>query len=472
MVIVKEKLDLNRNISEIGDLTYHIMTFGCQMNQSDSERLSALLESYGYSKVEDIEAASLIIFNTCSIKQKAEDKVLGHMKLVRKLKKKNPNVIAGITGCMTRITSTIHSRERDDLLKRIDCLDFAFPIKDLPQVGDLLKQIQPLLGLQEIAQAEIDNYFKIQPKYETSFQAYIPIMTGCDKFCTYCIVPYSRGREMSRNIDAIYNEAVELVENGCKEITLLGQNVNSYGLSWIDKKSGQFTYDEAPFVQLMKKIDTIEGLSRLRFTSPHPQDMTPDVIDTIAEGRTLMPCIHLPLQSGSDEVLKKMNRNYDTAKFREIVEYIRKRMPDCTITTDMIVGFCGETEEQYEETYDFFKEMEFDLAYISQFSARKGTIADKLMSDDVDRKEKARRWHRLNDLLRESSRAKCKSFEGKTVKVLVEGYRDDKNVLYGRSEHYKEVLFEGPKDLVGEIVDVKITEAQDWLLEGVRDHGL
>lgn len=461
-------IDYKKKLSDLGILTYHVMTFGCQMNHSDSERLSALIESFGYKKVEDIDEATLIIFNTCSIKQKAEDRVLGQMKRVRKLKKKNPDVLAAITGCMTRVTSTVHSDNRDDLLKRLDCIDFVFQIKDLPQIGNLLKEVRPMLGIADLSEAEIDNYFKIQPKYETPFQAYIPIMTGCDKFCTYCIVPYSRGREMSRRVDEIYNEAVELVEGGCKEITLLGQNVNSYGLSWIDKKSGKFSYDEAPFVQLLKKIDTIPGLKRLRFTSPHPQDMTPDVIDTIAFGRTLMPCIHLPLQSGSDAVLKKMNRNYDTAKFRGIVEYIRERMPDCAITTDMIVGFCGETEEQFEETCKFFEEMQFDLAYISQFSARKGTIADKLMVDDVERKEKARRWHKLNDILRESSSAKCKYFEGKTIDVLVEYIKEDKGILVGRSEHMKEVHFPGSKELIGQIIPVKITKANEWMLEGER----
>lgn len=447
---------------------YHIMTFGCQMNHSDSERLAALLEGYGYSEYDKMEGADLIIFNTCSIKQKAEDKVLGLMKQVSAAKKRNPRCLAAITGCMTRITSTQNSEKRDQLLKRLPVIDFVFQIQDLPEVGNLLTEVDPAIGIDETGVAELENYFKIQPKYETPFQAYIPIMTGCDKFCTYCIVPYSRGREMSRPIDEIYNEAVELVEHGCKEITLLGQNVNSFGLSWKDKKSGKFEYHEPPFVQLLKKIDTIPGLRRLRFTSPHPQDMTNDVIDTIAFGRTLMPYIHLPLQSGSDKVLKKMNRNYDMKKFMSIIDYIRERMPDCTISTDMIVGFCGESEEDFEETCRVFKEIGFDLAFISQFSVRTGTIAEKLMIDDVDRKEKARRWHKLNDILRETSRARCEFFVGKTVDVLVEKYNSDKGLCIGRSEHYKEVHFEGGADLLGEIVPVKITVAQDWLLEGDR----
>jgi len=436
------------------------------MNHSDSERLSAVLESLGYKETKFQEKADLIIFNTCSIKQRAEDKVLGQMKNIATLRKNNPRLIFGLTGCMTRITSTRHSHDKDPLLKQLDELDIAFPIDDMARLGDLLTEVDPDIALTEMAEAELESYFKIQPKYSTGFQAYIPIMTGCDKFCTYCIVPYSRGREKSRPIADIYSEAVELVDNGCKEITLLGQNVNSFGLSWKDKESGLFTYDEPPFVQLLKKLDGIPGLCRLRFTSPHPQDMTPDVVETIAKGRTLMPYIHLPLQSGSDSVLKRMNRNYDTAKYREIVDCIRGHMPDCSISTDMIVGFCGETDEEFEESLAFFEEMGFDLAYISQFSARKGTIADTLMEDDVDRKVKAKRWHRMNDALRESSRKRCAEFIGKTVNVLVEKYDERLEVLSGRTEHYKEVHFDGSKDLIGEIVPVKVDEALEWLLVG------
>lgn len=467
---LQSKFDFQK--PELQNLKYFIQTFGCQMNHSDSERLSSLLESYGYKQAAEINEATLIIFNTCSIKQRAEDKVLGQMKKLSRLKRDNPEILVAITGCMTRITSTKHDQKRDDLLKRLKELDFVFQIKDLPRVGQLLKTVKPDLAILEASEADLESYFKIQPKYSTGFQAYIPIMTGCDKFCTYCIVPYSRGRETSRKIEEIYLEAVQLVEAGCLEITLLGQNVNSYGLSWNDKKSGNFSYDKNPFVQLLEKLDTIPGLQRLRFTSPHPQDMTNDVIDCIADSRTLMPYIHLPLQSGSDFILKKMNRNYDRAKFKSIVDYIRKRMPDCTISTDIIVGFCGETEEHFQETYEFFEEVGFDLAFISQFSARKGTAADKLMTDNVSREDKARRWHALNDLLRKTSRARNDYFLGKTVYVLVEKFLDgDVGRATGRSEHFKEVYFNGTADMVGKIVPVKITKSLDWLLEGELAEG-
>jgi tRNA-2-methylthio-N6-dimethylallyladenosine synthase len=461
---IKQNFDFNK--PEVQDLKYFIHTFGCAMNFSDSERLASLLESYGYQKATDINDSTLIIFNTCSIKQKAEDKVLGQMKIIANRKKQNPNTLFAITGCMTRITSSRNSEKKDKLLTQLKELDFVFQIQDLPRVGELLKSVKPDLAILEASEADLESYFKIQPKYGTSFQAYIPIMTGCDKFCTYCIVPFSRGREKSRPIQEIYEEAVGLAEAGCIEITLLGQNVNSYGLSWNDKKAGIFSYDENPFVQLMKKLDSIPQLQRLRFTSPHPQDMTNDVIDCIADSRTLMPYIHLPLQSGSDYVLKRMNRNYDTAKYKSIVDYIRKRMPDCTISTDIIVGFCGETAEHFEESYKFFEEIGFDLAFISQFSARKGTAAEKLMTDDVSREEKNRRWHAMNDLLRKTSFARNKYFEGKSVQVLVETYNEETNKLHGRSEHYKEVVFEGDQSLIGKIVPVKIEKALEWLLEG------
>ena len=451
--------------NSLDTLKYHIKTYGCQMNHSDSERLASLLEGYGYKNTDTIENANLVIFNTCSIKQKAEDKVLGQMNAISKLKRKKSNILMGITGCMTRIPSSSNSEVKDPLFKLVKNLDICFPIKDLPKLAGLLKEVKPELSRFEMEEADLKNYFKIQPKYKTKFQAYLPIMTGCDKFCTYCIVPYSRGRETSRPIDEILKEAKQLVEEGCIEITLLGQNVNSYGLSWSDKESGKFTYEENPFVQLLKAVDKIEGLKRLRFTSPHPQDMTEDVIDFVAESRTLMPCLHMPLQSGSDYILKKMNRNYDTAKFRSQIEYIRKTIPGCAITTDMIVGFCGETDEQFEETCKFFEEMCFDIAFISQYSTRKGTVAGMLKKDDVPKEVKTERWHRMNDILRKTSTLNNKNFENKTVKVLVEKVNRN-NQLSGRSEHMKEVVFDGSEDLIGTIVDVKIDKALEWLLQG------
>jgi tRNA-2-methylthio-N6-dimethylallyladenosine synthase len=454
-------------MSKVFDLKYKVMTYGCQMNHSDSERLSKVLENYGYSECTDVTDADLVLFNTCSIKQRAEDKVIGQMSKVSAMKKERPNLLLGITGCMTRVTSTRVSEKKDKLFSQVKNLDLCFQIQDMTKLGGMLSELNPEFNQLEMQEAELGNYFEIQPKYKTAFQAYIPIMTGCDKFCTYCIVPYSRGREVSRPIEEIYKEALRLVANGCIEITLLGQNVNSYGLSWEDKKvEGKFHYDTPPFVQLMRKLDTIEGLERVRWTSPHPQDMTNEVIDAVYELRTQMPYIHMPLQAGNDRLLKKMNRNYDKNKFREIVDYIREKMPDCSISTDMIVGFCGETPEEFAETCEFFEEMGFDLAFISQYSTREGTTADMLKKDDVSREEKKLRFHALNAVLKRTSFARNKFFEGKTVQVLVEKVLDS-GELSGRSEHYKEVVFEGSKDLVGKIIPVKVERSLEWRLEGV-----
>ncbi len=441
------------------------------MNKSDSERLASTLENLGY-KVQDhpdntvLKADDLIVFNTCSVRQHAEDRVFGMMKQVRKLKVENKNLLVAITGCMTRVSSTKNSEEKDKLLNTLENLDLVFRIEDLPNLSELLKEANPELAMREIDEAELKNYFNINPRYTNKFQAFVPIMTGCDKFCTYCIVPFTRGREVSRPLSEIYLECVQLVEGGCKEITLLGQNVNSYGLSWADKRSGQFDYETPPFVQLMKKIDSIPDLKRLRFTSPHPQDMTPDVIEAIANSRTLMPYIHLPVQAGNNEVLRRMNRNYTREDYLEIVKEIKRQIPDCTLSTDIIVGFPGETHEQFLDTYELFKEVEFDMSFTARFSPRRGTAAEKLMTDDVTKEEKAKRWHMLNDLLIEISARKHATYVGKEVEVLVEEFDAERGLCIGRTEHFKKTEFPGKPELVGELVKVKVLESLTWLLKG------
>jgi tRNA-2-methylthio-N6-dimethylallyladenosine synthase len=437
-------------------MNYFIQTHGCQMNYSDTERVKSMLESVGFQETSDIKDADVIIFNTCSVKQKAEDKVCGEMKNLRKLHKAKPGLKVGITGCMVRKTSNRDSEEKDRLLGRLKEIDFVFRIEDLWKLPEVI-------GVKD--EGSLENYFKIQPKYSSKFQAFVPTGTGCDKFCTYCIVPYARGREKSRFADEIFAECEELVENGCKEITLLGQTVDSYGLSPIDQKTGKFE-KKNNFVKLLERIDGLKGkgLARLRFTSPHPKDFTDELIESFAKLETLMPYIHLPVQSGDDEVLKRMNRSYGVKQFVEIIKKIREKVPHCAVSTDMIVGFCGETDEEFENTYKMYEELEFDHCYISRYSPRKGTVSEKTMEDDVAREQKAKRWHRLNDLLVEIADRKLKEFVGKEVKVLVEECKD--GVLKGRSEHFKKVQFEGDEKLVGEIVPVKVKEAKNWVLFG------
>ncbi len=472
--IETEGLKKNRN--------YFIQTFGCQMNYSDSERTDSLLEKIGYNEAEKIENADLVIFNTCSIRQKAEDKVFGMINNLSKLRKHRPGLKIGVTGCMARIPSTQESEERDDILKRISELDFIFPIKDLPELPKLLTEIDEEIVDFKGHESSVDNYFAINPKNVTGFQRFLPIMSGCDKFCTYCIVPYSRGREWSRPMAEVLEEAEKMVDEGAIEITVVGQNVNSYGITIADKKKSAlieagkiqgeaFDYsnmdEEPPFVQLLRKIDKLKekGLKRLRFTSSNPWNFSEALVYAIRDLETLMPYVHLPLQSGNDAMLTRMNRSHTKEHYLEIVNLLRKEVPGCVLTTDLIVGFSGETEEEFMDTYNLFKEVEWDMAYIAQYSERRGTVASKILEDDIPREIKRKRWHMVNDLMREISREKNKKYIGEVLEVLVE--KNENGVNKGRSAEYKEVYINSRRDLTGEIVPVKIKRSKEWILEGI-----
>lgn len=480
------------------------------MNYSDSERVEAYLQALGFEKSQSLSEADLIFFNTCSIRQKAEDKVYGHMRQIRALKKDRPNLLVALTGCMVRTSSSKYSSKRDQLFGRSRELDIALRIEELPRLADLMREIDPQTKLKPIPEESLEDYFKITPTHDShnsKAQAFVAISNGCDKFCTYCIVPYSRGREKSRRLEEIFQECQTLVQNGCKEITLIGQTVNSYGLSNYDKSEGHFAgsleqkdemqgkesrpteayeairregSDELndadrfllqiqqgePFVELLKKIDTLkdQGLLRVRFTSPHPKDMSDQLIDAMATLQTQMPYLHLPVQAGDDTTLRRMNRTYTTAQYRDIIKKLRSKIPDIAISTDVIVGFCGETEEEFQNTYDFFQEIGFEHAYIARYSQRTGTTAAKFIKDDIPEETKATRWHRLNDLLKETSHSGLSRFLGQSVEVLVES--QDDNVCLGRSPHFKTVQFTSGRRLVGEVVEVQITGQQPWLLEG------
>ncbi len=441
------------------------------MNYSDTERIETYLEAMGYTKADTTEGADLVMLNTCSIKQKAEDKVFGQMRKISKLRKENPNLILAITGCMIRESSSRYSVKRDKIFNRSREVDICLRIEELPKLATLVREINPESKIEAIEEEALEDYFHIKATYSTApkAQAIIPISTGCDKFCTYCIVPYSRGRERSRNIEEIIKEAEELVENGTKEITLLGQTVNSYGFSVSDKIEKRFASvpeGKEAFVFLLEEIDKLKekGLERLRFTSPHPRDMSDQLIEAMGNLTTQMPYMHLPVQAGDDRTLKRMNRTYTVERYKEIIKKLRAKIPDISITTDIIVGFCGETEEEFENTYNFFEEMSFEHAYISRYSERKGTFAAKNIPDDISGELKAKRWHKLNDLLKKQSQEILKKFKGKTVKVLVESQEGETST--GRSEHFKTVQFKSCRNLTGLIVTVKITGSQEWLLEG------
>jgi tRNA-2-methylthio-N6-dimethylallyladenosine synthase len=452
-------------------LTYNIQTFGCHMNHSDSERMETYIEALGFSKTEDPASADMIIYNTCSIKQKAEDKVYGSMRKIREIKKTNPNLVMVVTGCMIRTSSSRYSSKRDKLFPRMKELDIALRIEELPVLASLIREVHPHIKIPEIEEESLEDYFKIDAthdSHQSKSQAFVAISNGCDKFCTYCIVPYSRGREKSRKTEDVLAEVEELVKNGCKEVTLVGQTVNSFGLSRYDQENETFAHLEAnePFVDLLEKLDqfSVRGLQRVRFTSPHPKDMSDALIEAMASLKTQMPYLHLPVQSGDDRTLKRMNRPYTIERFREAVKSLRERIPDISISTDIIVGFCGETEEEFENTYNFFQEMGFEHAYISQYSERTGTTAAKFIKDDIAQDVKKKRWHRLNDLLRETSQRGLKRFHGKVVNVIVES--QEGKVCLGRNEHYKTVQFNSDKSVIGEMLPIKITNSKDWILEG------
>lgn len=489
MKIWAVKVKFARNMKK--PFLYLIKTYGCQFNYSDSERIASVLEGIGISQARAESEADLIIFNTCSVRQKAEDRVFGMMPLISELKKKRPRLRVAITGCMVKKTSTKKSQVQDDLVKSAEALDFVFRIEELALLPELLEEVgflsarlgtgKPWFRLRQglprkskagdgIDSATLKNYFKIVPKYVSSFQAFVPISTGCDNFCAYCVVPYTRGRERSRSMNEILEECEKLVSNGCKEIILLGQNVDSYGLSYLDRKEKRFkplkSGEKIYFTRLLEKLDKLskKGLARVRWTSPHPKDLSDDVISAVARLKTQMPYIHLPVQAGSNAVLRKMNRPYTREHYLGLIAKIRKAIPDCAISTDIIVGFCGETREMFEETYSLYKKARFDMAYLAQYSKRPRTAAYRIMKDDVPVKEKSKRWHKLNNLLTKISLEKHKAFVGKIVEVLVE--RCAKRICEGRSEHFKRVQFPGGKELIGQIVPVKVKKALEWNLRG------
>lgn len=414
-------------------MKYYIQTYGCQMNYSDTERLRSVLEALGFETTDSHKDADFVLFNSCSIRQKAEDKVIGDM---RNIRRERPNLLIGLTGCMVK------PEKEPQIVNKMKNLDLAFRPEDMDVLGEKIMELRPDWNLQ-LDEGTLGKYFEIHPKVENKFQVFVPIQTGCNKFCTYCIVPYSRGREKNRDFNEIIDECKKLVDDGAKEITLLGQTVDSY----------------ENFPQLLEEIDKIEGLNRLRFSSPHPSDFSQELIETLARLRTTCPYIHLPVQSGSNSCLRRMNRPYTREKYLDIIDRIRQAMPDCALSTDIIVGFCGETDEEYEDSYSMFEEVGFDMAYISRYSNRKGTYADKKLEDDVPYEVKAARWHRFNDLLRETATAANRKYLDREVEVLVE--RDG----MGRSREYKEVHFTGDA-AIGEIVNVKVTRAREWLLEG------
>lgn len=441
-------------------MKYFIMNLGCQMNQSDSERIQAVLDGMGFQKTEDESEASLRGIVACSVRQKAIDRVYTKIHEWNEIKAER-NLVTFVSGC-------ILPADEEKFLKRFDLL---FHTKDLAQVPDMLKQYgvatPASLGLTPHAPKPdpldpMGGFWNITPQYSSPFEAYIPIQNGCDKFCTFCAVPYTRGREVSRPSTDILAEVERLVASGYKSITLLGQNVNSYGLD----KPGQ----ELTFPQLLEAIGQLgERTGRdfwTYFTSPHPRDMTTDVLTTMAKYPVLAKWVHLPLQSGDDKVLIKMNRNHNMDRYREIVTNIRQILPEATLFTDIIVGFTGETEEQFLNTQAAMEEFHYQMAFIALYSPRPGAASAR-WDDDIPLEEKKRRFQELNIVLKRQSREWNQAQMGKTVKVLVTGPDRKPGFMAGRTEGRLPVRFKSSDvGLTGSFVHIHLTSFIPLSLEG------
>lgn len=469
---------------------FAIKTFGCQMNISDSERIAGYLEPMGWEEVDYEADPELVILNTCSIRQKAEDRVIGLIHNLGKKKKQNPNLRVGVTGCMVRHTGIrrdllVSENEKlvsdDKLFGHMPALDFVFRIEDTCKLGEYIDEIrhEPLISSdfstdsesldpEERYENSVHKYLNVKPHYKNKAQIMVPIMTGCDHFCSYCIVPFTRGREISRPLSRIVEEVQIAADNGCKEVTLLGQNVNSYQTGEdLDNSFRNQKDKKSDFVKLIEAIDAIPGITRIRYTSSHPRDFDDDLIEAHVNLESMCDYVHLPVQAGDNEVLKNMKREYKIEEYYEKMKRLKDAIPNVALSTDIIVGFCGETQEQFENTLKMVRDIEFDLIYLAQYSARKGTFADKMLQDDVPHEEKYRRWHALNDLLAETVHKKNQRYQDQTVEVLVEEKKRD--IYIGKSRESKIVQFTSDReDLIGEEVDVKITSPKTWILEGVE----
>ncbi|MFP4113079.1 MAG: tRNA (N6-isopentenyl adenosine(37)-C2)-methylthiotransferase MiaB [Spirochaetota bacterium] len=444
-------------------MRYHLVPFGCQMNLSDSERIRSVLESLGYERSEREEDADILGIVACSVRQKAIDKVYTRIHRWNQWKNER-SVLTFVSGCVL-------PADREKFMDRFDLL---FTINELPQLPEMLQQyglVTPA-SLRAAEHAVVGandrrrGYWKIDASYSSRFEAFVPIQNGCDKFCTFCAVPYTRGREVSRPSAEILAEVRALVNEGYRSITLLGQNVNSYGLDRRSEREG----DELTFAELLREIGEIGRESDRRFwtyfTSPHPHDMTDEVIDVVAEYPVLARQIHLPIQSGDDKVLMKMNRNYKVGEYRRIVEKIRSTIPEATLFTDIIVGFTGETDEQFEATRAAMREFAYNMAYIAIYSPRPGAASSR-WQDDVAHEEKRRRLHELSGELQEASLRYNRALVGRELSVLVEGADRKDGYLTGKTEGKLIVRFaSNDESLVGRFVTVRINDAAPLSMEG------
>lgn len=431
--------------------SYFIFTYGCQMNQSDSERFAHQIESVGYVPTDHYEEADLIVLNTCCVRETAEDKIYGKIGELKHLKRKNKDLIIAITGCMAQKNQTA-------MFKRAPHIDIVLGTHNIHHINEMIDEVKRTSKQQINIDMDHTVLHELEAKPNGSFFAWVPIMNGCNKFCTYCIVPHVRGREISRPVASIVEEVKKLGAQGYKEITLLGQNVNSYGL---DFKDG------TDFGTLVRALDGIPGIERIRYMTSHPQDMTKSMIDALGESSNIVTQLHLPVQSGSNSVLKRMNRRYTVEHYKDLLAYCREKIKDVVITTDIIVGFPGETDEEFQETLELLKEVRYDMAYTFIFSKRSGTPA-ATMDEQIPEEVKRVRLQALMDIQNEISLDLNKEMEGKDYAIIVEGpSKNDENTWFGRTSGNKMILF--PKDAslqIGDTVTVRVDKAQTWILYG------
>lgn len=432
---------------------FFIETYGCQMNEEDSEKLSGMLKGIGYSSTSIKEEAGIIIYNTCCVRENAETKVFGNLGHLKALKRKNPDLIIAICGCMMQ-----QEGMADKILKTFPYVNIIFGTHNSFKFPEYLNKAKTEhVQVKEIFNKETEIIEGIPIDRKSDIKAFVTIMYGCNNFCTYCVVPYVRGRERSRKPEHILEEIETLVAKGYKEITLLGQNVNSYGKG-LD--------DEISFGSLLRKINEVSGLERIRFMTSHPKDLTKEVIFAIRDCEKVCEQIHLPVQSGSNRLLKKMNRHYTREEYIALVNKIKKEIPNVTITTDLIIGFPGETDEDFEETLSLAREIEYSLAFTYLYSRRNNTPAD-IMLNQVPDNIKHERFNKLIDVINKCVIMQNKSYEGQTVEVLVEGNsKNDETTLTGRTRNGKLVNFKGLNVKAGDLVDVKIVRAQPFSLIG------
>ena len=434
---------------------YNIITFGCQMNEHDSETISGMLQEKGCVEVLSKEDSDITVINTCSIRENADKRLFGTLGQLKKIKEKNPEFIACVCGCMMQQQHII-----DTVKSKYPWVDIIFGTHNIHRFPELLEKVcaekEKTAEILEDSDSIVEG---LPAKRLYRHKSFVNIMYGCNNFCTYCIVPYTRGREKSRQPENILDEVRSLVADGVKEVTLLGQNVNSYkGVS-----SEGDVYD---FADLIYMLDEVDGLERIRFMTSHPKDLSDKLIQAYVDCRKLCNYIHLPVQSGSSSVLKRMNRKYTREQYLELAAKLRRAVPDITMSTDIIVGFPGETEEDFQETLSLVREVKYDSAFTFLYSVRKGTPAAEY-EDQIPEDVKHERFNRLVDAVNEESMRKNAAYKGRVEKVLVEGVsKKNDETLTGRTEGFKLVDFEGDKELIGSMVDVEITEGKTFSLTG------